>query len=193
MSQKKRLISKAQFAKKYGITPSAVTQNNSLKAALDGGKIDLNHEAAMLYESEYQKKQNKDQTPQSHVEDYIQDYAQWTIQKVIDEFGTEHQFKAWLDARKSIADLTLKDIESKRRKNEVISREFVQTYIFTAFETFNIRLLNDASRTLSRKLFSICKSGGTLEKAHEVSKKTISHLIQATKREIETAMKNASN
>ena len=109
-----------------------------------------------------------------------------TLRELIVRFGTAPQFKDWADAVKTVSDIILKDLTADEKKKKFIRRSLVKTHIFGAIENMNRRLLGDLPKTLVRRLFSMAKSGGSLEEGEALAHELISTILKGAK---ETAQK----
>ena len=96
-----------------------------------------------------------------------------TLSELVKRHGTAAQFETWVKAKKTISETRIKDLAIAKAEGELILRELVKTHIFGAMEASNLRLLTDAPKTLSRRLFSMAKAGGTIEEGEELARKLI--------------------
>jgi hypothetical protein len=177
----KRLVSKAEFSTRAGVSRAAVTKacKNSLLAAMSGDKIDLDHEAAKTYLKSRTSKPTVPPTKKAittkadtgtHAldEENIQKVLDLTIRDVVDQFGTSAQFLDWLNAKKIIEDIRLKQIKTAKEEGVLIPRDLVKTHIFGAIESSNIRLLSDTPKTLTERLHALVKAGGTKQETQKL-------------------------
>lgn len=87
------------------------------------------------------------------------------IYPLIDRFGTDFQFSAWLSALKDIEAIREKRLKNGENEGGLISRELVKTAIFGAIESAFKRLLGDASKSIVSKVSTTLRSGGSQEEA----------------------------
>ena len=103
------------------------------------------------------------------------------LREILDRFGEEGAFSSWLKDLK-IAE----DIREKRLKNEVaekslISREGVQSQLMGLLEELSRRLLQDGSKTITRRTYAAANSGVALEDSERETRDMISQHLRKAK------------
>ncbi len=190
------LISKANFAKQYDMGKSNVTKLcvGELKKATSKAGINLNSKCVVDYLKRRSERQRKTQSTPEHIgklPDEFKDYADLTVREVVKQYGSELMFKEFLSAMDKIAGLKLKEMNLAERTGELIERSIVSNIVFDGFETLHLRLLSESSKTISRKLGSMIKSGAEPEQCEKEVKRIISKLLKLTKRGMVKGLKLA--
>jgi hypothetical protein len=111
----------------------------------------------------------------------VEPFRHWTLEHLIDEFGTSRRFLDWLDALKRIEEVRAKRIANEEREGSLIPRDPVRTHIFGIIDSTFRRLLTDAPKTTARRLFALANSGATVEEAEIEVRQINSSLIKAIK------------
>ena len=119
----------------------------------------------------------------------VGEFVNWTLRELLNRFGSSQQFKNWLDARKSIEDIKLKELNVAEKRGELIPREFVITHIFSLFENHHTRLLSDYPKTLLRTLYPMIKAGGKKEDAEKLIVDLMSSQLKTIKDETQRKLK----
>ena len=202
----KRLISRAKFSEEAGVSRAAVTKAcaGALKDAVDGKSIDIDHPSAVAYiKSKRTKKtpppakkakrkaaakrkasgvppppSEPDDEPHYSRDAELQHVLHLTIGELLKQFGTEGQFKAWLDAKKTIAETKIKELKVAEAEGALIPREVVKVHIFGAMEASNLRILTDTPKTLTRRLYSLAKSGAPMEEGEALARKLLADQLK---------------
>lgn len=113
--------------------------------------------------------------------DDVETFVDLTLRELTDRFGTETNFKDWLDARKKIADIREKDLKNDETEGRLIERELVRTHIFGSIEASHRRLLGDMPKTIARRLYALVKAGAPVEEAEAVIREVISSQLKPVK------------
>ena len=121
----------------------------------------------------------------------IDDVLDLSVREVVDRWGSVTAFKDWLDARKKIADIREKDLKNDETEGQLIDRELVKVHIFGAIEAGNRRLLTDAPKTISRRLYGLAKSGSAIEEAEKIVGDIIGSHLKPVKATAIRVLKNA--
>ena len=202
----KRLISRAEFSRQAGVSRVAVTKacTGALKDAVDGKSIDIDHPSAIEYIKSKRTKKTKtpakkakpaatpkkkiapkktvpsepDDEPHYSRDKDLQHVLHLTIGELLKQFGTEGQFKAWLDAKKTIAETKIKELKVAEAEGALIPREVVKVHIFGAMEASNLRILTDTPKTLTRRLYSLAKSGAPMEEGEALARKLLADQLK---------------
>jgi len=202
----KRLISLAEFSRQAGVSRAAVTKaaSGALKAAVSGTSIDIDHPDAVNYIRAKQRKAAPPPTekppkaprvkkppaveappppqgPHYSKDKGIERVLGMTLGDLIKEFGTDEQFKKWVDATKTITEIRHKTLKIAEDEKLTIPKDIVKTHIFGAIEAMNLRLLTDAPKKLSRMLYAAAKSGAALEEGEQIIRDEIGKQLKNSK------------
>lgn len=111
----------------------------------------------------------------------IEQYADMTLRQIADLFGTVTAFKDWLDARKKQVAIREKELRNWEVEGKLIPRDAVRTHVFGAIDGATRRLLQDAAKTIARRLYAMAKSGSTIEEAEQVVREIIGSQLRPVK------------
>lgn len=193
-SHQTQLVSKSRFARLAGVTPQMVQKliKKQLADAVVGPHIDANHKSALHYleargvELGYKRKEQAatDRGP-THADG--QEAKEATAAKIIQEQGLDKYLKL-LDANKKTEDIKGKQLLNEERQGRLISRAFMDQYIFGAMDTLHQRLLTDVPRTIARRMYALCRSDAPEEAAERVVSELISAQLKAAKENMDSAI-----
>ena len=110
---------------------------------------------------------------------------------IIDTFGTDERFKKWLDSRRVMEEIRLKNYQVGERSGSLIPRTLVQEKIFSILEASNIRLLTDAPRTLALRIGASAKAGVSDEELEKIAREIMESQISHIKAQALRVLKNA--
>ena len=207
-----RYLNRSQLAKLVGVSPAAISKlvKARLKMAFDGKKIDTHHPDAMAYirsknVQEVQpivtlfqpgKKINNPPPPPAFGADDPMPGTDWmpgpeiagiadiSLSELSRRFGTAQNLKIWLEARKKIVDIEEKEIKNAKSKGELIPRNFMEHHVIAPFEGVFVKLLTDATQSITRELYTQFKGGATIEEAEVTVEDSISTHILAAKEHV---------
>lgn len=123
----------------------------------------------------------------------IDDHADLTIREIAAHFGSDEEYRGWLDARKKQVEIVERQIKVDERKGELISREFVSKAVFGLIEEFTSRLLVDSAVTIATKVFAHQESGDSIEEAIKTVRLEISKPLKAAKDRIKRNLKEVEH
>jgi hypothetical protein len=121
----------------------------------------------------------------------IRAFADLSLKALVKRFGTDSRFIEWLKATKMIEDVKAVQLKTAEAEGELISRDFVKTHMIGVIEETNVRLLNDAPRTIAARVIEAARSGETRESIEETIREIMSTQIRGLKDKITRAIKNA--
>src|ERR1043166_1063323 len=118
----------------------------------------------------------------------IDEVDELTLAEIARQFGSVRAHIDWLDARKKTVDIKAKELANAELEGKLVPREWVMTHVFGALERMQKQLLQDAPKTIARRLYAMAKSGGSTEEAEKVVREIVSLNLRPAK---ETAMRAA--
>lgn len=155
----------------------------SLAGAVHGKKIDLDHPAVQKYISKETgtggtnhkpiskpaKRDPREKKPAQPKptptprqvrpnQTAAQEFENLTLREIVSRFGTSSQFKDYLVAWKTLADIRLKELQLKERNGELIPKSFVRVHVFAILDGLNKRLLMDTPKTITAQVQALIKS-----------------------------------
>ena len=202
-----------------GVSRAAVSkacaEGKTLAPAFDGKNIDMAHPAARAYylgktgeqlpdARSYSRhtrgvaagKEKRKRAAPNPAEDlppiddagHISEYLDMPLRDIVDKFGTDTRFIDWLKAVEKLEAIRDKRLRNDERENKLIPRAMVGVVIGAFERCFSLQL-NDASKTISARLYSYVKSGRSVEDATQLVEDQIGAPIKDAKRRIAEAMK----
>lgn len=211
---RKRL--RSEFAVMCGVSRAAITkacnEGGQLAPSFDGSSIDIAHAAARAYHlaktgqelpdarsygqhtrgvaagKEKRKRETSDTLPPLEDAEHISEFLDMTLRDVIDKFGTDVRFLDWLKAVEKLEAIRDKRLRNDERENKLVPRELVGAVVGSFERCFSLQL-NDASKTISARLYSYVKAGRTVEDATQLVEDQIGAPIKDAKRRIADAMR----
>ena len=121
----------------------------------------------------------------------VKSYGEMKLKDLVAKFGTGAQFKEWTLAKKNLESIRALQVKNEEKEGALISRDLVKTHLFGAIENTNLRLLTDTPKTLSKRIASHVKAGGTLEEAEEIIRKVLSTQLKGVKALAQRALEDA--
>lgn len=113
--------------------------------------------------------------------DDIMRYAHMSLTELLAMFGTATAFGDFLDARKRMSDIQEKDLKNEERMGRLITREFVETHLFSHIDTTYKRLLQDSPPNIAQAVYAAFASGMTVEEAEGIVRDNISAQLRGLK------------
>ena len=86
------------------------------------------------------------------------DLQHLTVKEVGEVFGTDHRFKVWLDATKTIVEIEKQNVLLGQRRGSLVSRDLMRHTIFSALEEYHRRMLTDMPRTIAARVYAAARS-----------------------------------
>jgi hypothetical protein len=216
----KRLISKAEFSRQANVSRTAVTKACAglLKAAVVGKSIDIDHPDAIAYIRSKQvkktatptkkaaatpkKKKAKTvaatETPElpdeeSHFseDEDIKEVLHLTLGEIVARHGTCTQFKAWIDAKKTIVDVQTRVVKLAALEKTLVSRSLIKVGVIDPIDAAHRKLLTDGAKTIARRVTAMTSGGRSLEDCEAFVKDQIASFIKPMKAKIARSLKGA--
>lgn len=120
----------------------------------------------------------------------IEEHANLTIAEITAAFGSDEEYRGFLDARKKQIEIIERQIKVDEKTGELISREFVRKAVFGLIEEFTSRILVDSAVTIATKVFAHRDSGDSIEEATQTVRDEISKPLKAAKSRIVKNLKS---
>ncbi len=118
----------------------------------------------------------------------IGEFLDMPLRDVAEKFGTDVRFIDWLKAVEKIEAIRGKRLANDEKENKMVPRELMDVVIGAFERCFSLQL-NDASKTVSARLYSYVKAGRTVEDATQLVEDQIGAPIKDAKRRIAEALK----
>jgi len=99
------------------------------------------------------------------------------LRPLVERFGTDRRFRDWLQSLKDIEAIVEKRLANEERQGRLVSRDLVKTHVLGLIDAGNRRLIDDAPKTIARRLLAASKAGESVEASEESVREVIeSHL-----------------
>ena len=207
-----KLITMTALAERLGLNKSNVSRSASsgiLQGAKKGQKIDLDHPDAQRYIKKYENMKTKRGKPAkivakpktdgehktdidlSEIPADVRKLADKSLKELLRIFGTNLGMDVWLKAAKGLEDLHEKKLKNQVTEGSLISRDFVDKYVFGFLDSIFNRLLQDSPRTIAAEVVELVEAGESLEEIQLRVLNNISQQIKHCKTKIKKVLKNA--
>lgn len=103
-------------------------------------------------------KQAQEDRPQPDDVD-VSEYGNMTLNEIVAEFGTDENFRGFLDAKKKQVEIIEKEIKVKEKLGELVSRDLMDKTRFSLVDGFTSRLLTDFCKSSPVDLRAAFESG----------------------------------
>jgi hypothetical protein len=114
------------------------------------------------------------------------------LRQIVDSrFGTDEQFRRWLDALESIEKIIGQRLKNEETQGRLISRELVRTHVFGFIERVFRQLLGDAPKTIAARLEAVAKAGQPVEVMERTVHEIVSSQLKPLKATASRVLKNA--
>lgn len=155
-------MTKAAYARRVGVTQQAVGQagrapHGRLYPAMRGNRIDPDDPAAVEFERSHKgtAAPSKNHEPRERPPREPDDVATEDIEE--------------LKATKLREEIIEKRLKNREMDGSLVSRDFIEKFIFAALDELHRRLLTDASRTIARSVHAAAKAGEPLEESERLT------------------------
>jgi hypothetical protein len=218
----KELITKSEFARRAGVSASAVSQaalKDPLKKAVEKKRINAAHPAAVAYlenkvpdvEITVNGKSVSTSKPSGHtarnqskkagatnegdfqIPGNILEFAEWTIRDVVTTFGTDYRFVDYLKAIKEIEMIDEKRVKTAKAKGELVSRELIRTGVIDHVDSMLTKMLTDGATTIARRATAMHDAGRDLEEVEKFVAEQLGSFIRPMKTRVSRTLKNVGD
>ena len=115
----------------------------------------------------------------------------WPLRKILETYGTDEAFARIVKAAKDLEMLREKQIKNEKAEGELVNYDLLDKTSFAALDTLFVRLLGDGCKTLSRRAYSMARSGEPATEIETYFIKRISQEIDRFKKAWAAGLKNA--
>jgi hypothetical protein len=147
------LVSRAELARRRGVSRSAVTQlcAGRLAAAVHGRQVDAAHPEVLFWLAQADGAPTATGSPSGSKPPKVSRSARAARRAGLkDRRDRSELFE--INLRKRRAEVAALEIKVAERRNELISREMVERFVFGALRTLSARLLRDLPKTLAAQI-----------------------------------------
>jgi len=113
------------------------------------------------------------------------------LRPLVERFGTSRTFLDWLKASKEIELIRARKLENDETEGRLISRDFVATHVVKLVDACWRRLLQDAPKTIARRIYALAKTQEPVESAERVVTEIIASLLEGLKTTAAKLVRNA--
>lgn len=127
------------------------------------------------------------------IPEHIRKYLKYTIEDVVNEFGTEIALNDFLLSIKRIEDIETARIKNDKSKGLLVERELIEKGILNPMDSAFTKLLTDGSKTITKRLLAKKESGLTLQELEEFTSNQISSFLKVLKQSIKRTLEQLDN
>lgn len=127
------------------------------------------------------------------IPEHIRKYLKYTVEDVINEFGTEVALNDFLLSIKRIEDIETARIKNDKSKGLLVERELIERGILNPMDSAFTRLLTDGSKTITKRLLAKKESGLTIHELEEFTSNQISSFLKSLKQSIKRTLEQLDN
>lgn len=200
-----RLVTRAELARHAGCTRMAVTAacKERLAKACHGAKVDIDHASVRAWlkkrgrdlpapppeepaapKSEPPARPRAAQNGQIRAPTGIEDidgFEDLTLREIVARFGSMSVHSDWLDMRRKQTQIRERELKNHELEGKLIPREAVRVHVFGVIDGAFRRLLQDAPKTIARRVYAMAKAGESVDIAEALVRDTVSSLLQPVK------------
>jgi len=118
-------------------------------------------------------------------------FADWTLQDIVNKYGTDAAFVDYLRALKAIEDVAEKRLKNAQSRGELINRHVVKSGMIDTLDGAFTRMLTDGAKTIATRTHSLVKTGAKVQDIEDLVAKQLSTFIKPTKSKITRVLRNA--
>jgi hypothetical protein len=112
------------------------------------------------------------------------------LREIVERFGTDEQFRRWLDALESIEKIIGQRLKNEETQGRLISRELVRTHVLGFIERVFRQLLGDVPKNIAARLESSAKAGEPVEQMERTVHELISSQLKPLRTTAVRVLKN---
>jgi len=191
MSNKPRLVSKAEFSRVAGVTPQTVNGliKSRLAPALIGKKLDANHPECVSYLAEKVSSESGG-SKLTKAEASAKVVAMSTdtrkllnckLSTILQLFGSVDGVEEWLKTIKLVAEIHEKQLKADVLSGSLISRKYVIDNVIAPINAANKSLISDGSLTITETVVNMVSAGSSKKEIRASVSKSIGRFIAAGK------------
>lgn len=122
------------------------------------------------------------------VPENIRRYLKYTVEDVINEFGTETALNDFLLSVKRIEDIHEKRIKNAKTSGELISRHLVKIGMLDPIASSHTKLLLDGSKTIAKRVIAKYDAGSTIQELEKFVSEQIGSFFKPMKQKIKRTL-----
>lgn len=140
----------------------------------------------------HEQKKSATHVPGPHVlPEHIESFRDWTLQQIVDQFGTDVQFLDFLKSTKAICDIAEKDLKNAKTRGELVSREVVKVGIIDPINSAHIKLLTDGAKSIAVRSMAMAAADHDVKDIETYIATAIGKFIKPVKAKVARALRNA--
>ena len=89
----------------------------------------------------------------------ISDHGDLTIREIASFYGSDEEYRGWLDARRKQVEIFEREIKVSKQLGDLIDRDMVSKFIISSIDGFNSQLLTDFCKSIPIDLRAAFESG----------------------------------
>lgn len=117
--------------------------------------------------------------------------ADKSLRYLIRRFGTDRAFCDWLKAVKDIETIDTTRLKNAQLEGKLVARDTIQKSVLQPIDAMLNRMLGDGSKTISRRVVTMVKTGKSTTEIEKYIQSTMSSFIKPMKARTARGLKNA--
>jgi hypothetical protein len=126
----------------------------------------------------------------SNDQENVSFYMNFTLEEIVDNFGTDQSFCHWLRAAKLIRDIDEKTIKNEMLVGTLVNRDLVVKGVIDPMNSMCTRILTDGSKTIARRALAMSKVGAEFDEVEAAVYDLLSSLIKPAIDKAERSVRN---
>lgn len=136
------------------------------------------------------QKPKNDRRKKTAEPDPVEEYLNYTLQEIIQRFGTDLVFNEYLKAVEKIEVIQDKRLKNAATEGRLIARDLVHVGLIDPINSAHVRLMTDGAKTLVADIIGKHESGESMELIEKSTSDIIGSFIKPVKNKIKRALKN---
>lgn len=122
------------------------------------------------------------------VPENVRKYLKYTVEEVVDKFGTETALNDFLLSVKRIKDIYKTDIANEKAAGELVHKSLIKVGIIDPINTAHTRLLTDGSKTIAKRVKAKLDAGANIYEIEKFISEQITSYIKPMKQSIKRTL-----
>lgn len=120
----------------------------------------------------------------------IEAFKHYTLQELVERFGTDTAFSEWLSAMQKIEIIKEKTLKNAETEKRLVSRELIKIGIIEPVNVAHERMLTDGVQNIATRVKAMVEAGKTIEEIQDKVADTIASFIRPIKAKVKRTLNN---
>lgn len=118
----------------------------------------------------------------------IEAFKHYTLQELVERFGTDTAFNEWLAAMQKIEMIKEKTLKNAETEKRLVSRDLIRMGIIEPINVAHERMLTDGVQNIATRVQAMVKAGKTVEEIQEKIADTMASFIRPIKAKVKRVL-----